>query len=172
MRYSGELGTPIVGSQYASPEARQQEIFELREQKLPLLFAHYRIDPKHEDAWERLALRLIVDHVPGFAASSGGGRRVGRPKKWDYARLHRLRVTVDAVKKQHPTYTDKAACKLIATAADYKQTWGQPAGHKGTKSGWVETLESRLQDARRIHRRVADKFSNNPLLLKILNFVP
>jgi hypothetical protein len=36
-------------------------------------------------------------------------------------------------------------------------TWGVPKGHKGSKQQWIETLEARLQDAKRFRKHVAQE---------------
>lgn len=47
------------------------------------LFEHYSISPTllgKNDAFEKLAISLAIEHVPGFKVHTG--REVGRPNKW------------------------------------------------------------------------------------------
>jgi hypothetical protein len=42
----------------------------------------------------------------------------------------------------------------MATNPQYATVWAPPPSHKGSKRQWIETLESRLQDAKRYARRI------------------
>lgn len=47
------------------------------------LFEHYSISPTllgKDDAFEKLAISLAIDHVPGFKVKAG--KEAGRPNKW------------------------------------------------------------------------------------------
>lgn len=95
--YSGELAAPIPRPAHdglLGPGADEIERYvrEQRMQKLPALFAHFDIDPGASDAWQRLALALADEHVPGFGLQrplmpnewlpwSKPRRRRGRPRK-------------------------------------------------------------------------------------------
>jgi hypothetical protein len=123
-----------------------------------------------KDDWFGLALALAIDHVPGFQwewplielpvdwkASSGfsgpvtiNQKKVGRHKEWGFDRLERLLVAVEQEKAQHGVRTDRAAISRLARRPE----WAPPATHRGEFQGWIETLEARLQDAKRFRRLV------------------
>jgi hypothetical protein len=42
---------------------------------------------------------------------------------------------------------------FMATNEKYAKVWGKPSSHKGSKQQWIETLESRYQDAKLYVRR-------------------
>jgi hypothetical protein len=111
------------------------------------LFDHYDIADKGDMA--ALACALAVEHVPGFSvqlpeAKSKGGRR----RKWDANRLEELYKTVRSIKQQHHL-TDRQALKFMVNNQRHAVTWGKPTAHKGSKDQWIETLEARLQEAKR-----------------------
>jgi hypothetical protein len=151
-------------------------------EKLRLLMEHYSIPDK--DDWFSLALALATDHVPGFQSewplielpvdwegnsrSSFSGpvtinrKKVGRHKKWDFDRLERLLVAVEQEKAQHGVRTDREAISRLARGRE----WAPPANYRGEFQGWIETLEARLQDAKRFRRLVEQAESNLKALLK------
>jgi hypothetical protein len=159
-RWKGELAKPIyVGSlpleATSSEEASawieqviEQEMFE----KLPLLMQHYEI--ANEDDYFSLALALACDHVPGFQVVSaklklkhgnwGAVIRDTKPTEWSLERLLKLLNAVEEAKPRHGT--DRETLKMLMQ----KQEWSRPLGRDEQK--WLETLESRLQDAKRIKR--------------------
>ncbi|MGO9048965.1 MAG: hypothetical protein ACLQFW_19135 [Xanthobacteraceae bacterium] len=120
-----------------------------RLKKLALLFSHYRIANKKDMA--ALAKALAVEHVPGFKVVILQKSRAGRKLKWDPGRLEQLYRTVETVKRQRG-FTDRLALKLMVNNQEHAPTWGVPPDHKGTRQQWVETLESRLQKAKSLHR--------------------
>jgi len=64
--------------------------------------------------------------------------------------LERLLVAVEQEKAQHGVRTDREAiCRLAR-----RREWTPPATHRGEFQGWIETLEARLQDAKRFRRSV------------------
>jgi hypothetical protein len=161
--YPGELGAPIKVVPPLSPfenpltgtpskqqvddyERQQVElraaISEKFKHKLSLLLTHFAI--RGDDPWYELALTLAHAHVPGFYVVGPHRRRL---KIWTREKLLRLLVDVGTVKKQR-LCTDKAACRFLANSSDHRPAWGRPKNHKGTTAQWVETLETRLQEAR------------------------
>jgi hypothetical protein len=113
--------------------------------KLKLLLEHYQISDVNP--WRRLALALAFDHVPGFKNESGKAKR--RPKVWTPMKLTMLVATIDHVKSEL-SLNARQACEYIADNEDYCQKWGPPKTGKGTKKQWVETLESRYHDGRKL----------------------
>jgi hypothetical protein len=130
--------------------------------KLALLMKHYSIsDP---DDWFSLALALAVDHVPGFQVENtlgvqqidqgislvvhAGRKKTGRPITWPFDRLEELFDDVEKTKKQFGLTQDREALSRIAR----HPKWSPPANHRGEWGQWIETLESRLQEAKALRR--------------------
>ena len=149
-----------------------REMFELHakavEEKLRLLLSYYHVEKK--DDWFSLAVRLASDHVPGFerainqlnelyvgkepaVAFSGlmpiRGKLSGRPRTWPIDRLLSLARAVEQIKQADKLSKDRDALRRLARRRD----WRPPANHRGDSDSWVETLESRLQDAKSFLRR-------------------
>jgi hypothetical protein len=119
--------------------------------KLALLFDHFGIEDKTDMA--SLAWALVVEHVPGFKVQFPESKpNVGRKVRWPPERLWELYETVQSVKRQHK-YTDRHALTFIAKNQAYAAIWGTPPDHKGSTEQWIETLEARLQDAKRLQKR-------------------
>jgi hypothetical protein len=130
--------------------------------KLRLLMEHYGIANK--DDWFSLAVALATDHVPGCQIEwplvklppgfSGpviiprARKKGGRPPEWDIHRLERLLSAVESEKARHAIETDREALSRLAR----RQEWSRPANHRGTLDQWIETLEARLQEAKRFRR--------------------
>jgi hypothetical protein len=170
-RYKGELGKPIyVGSIpfEAANEEQQERIDQGIEQaainKLPLLMEHYKIPNK--DDYFSLALALAKDFVPGFQVKTvrvkleyGDWGAVIRDTKWPPERRLKLLNAVAETKKKHALSTDREALKILMQ----KGEWSRPYNRDEQK--WLETLESRLQDAKREERGdpALDPASSRPL---------
>jgi hypothetical protein len=177
-RYTGELATPIVWRdpptfEGAVTPARvkefwrnyerhqreaEQRIAEKLLQKMTLLMKHYRIVDENLAV---LAWALASQHVPGFKILPETKIKKGRKRKWDGPRLENLLHTVHSVKEQH-RFTDRQALAFIVNNHQHAATWGLPSNHKGSKQAWIETLESRLQDA----KRYVSYIESLPTLLK------
>jgi hypothetical protein len=118
--------------------------------KFALLFKHYGIADKEDIA--RLAWALAVEHVPGFKVQFPEVKsNRGRKRVWHPERLQDLYETVESIKQQH-SFTDRQALTFIVNNQQHAATWGVPKGHKGLKEQWIETLEARLQDAKRLRK--------------------
>jgi glucose-6-phosphate 1-dehydrogenase len=94
-----------------------------------------------------LAWALASEHVPGFRIVPES-RPKGRKKEWHGEKLQALYDAVQSAKNQH-NFNDRQALTFISNNSLSAKTWGRPANYKGSKKQWVETLESRLQDAKR-----------------------
>jgi hypothetical protein len=57
-------------------------------------------------------------------------------------------------------FGDRRALAFMVKDEGYGATWGPPPNHRGTKQQWIETLESRLQDAKSIRKR-AEQFTRD-----------
>ena len=153
-------------------EAIRKEVI----RKLGLLMDHYSISDKAD--WFSLAVALATDHVPGFqiewplvsipvdwegkSVHSEGGpilinnKKGGRLPEWDSVRLERLLAAVEKEKTTHNIRTDKGAIRRLAMRGE----WARSATYRGTLDGWVETLEARLQDAKKF-RRLVERAENS-----------
>src|SRR5262249_10297699 len=135
-------------------EAIEQELF----QKLDLLMKHYSIPDPND--WRSLALALAVDHIPGFQVENNLGiekigqgiglvvhttrKKTGRPTTWPVERRDELLNDVEKTKKRYGLKRDREALDRLARL----RKWAPPANHRGEQSQWIETLESRLQEAK------------------------
>ena len=169
-RYKGELGKPIyVGTIpfEAANEEQQERIEQAAIKKLPLLMEHYKIPNK--DDYFSLALALAKDWVPGFQVKPvavkldhgtwGAVIRDTKPTKWPPERLLKLLNAVAETKRKHALSKDREALKILMQ----KGEWSRPYNRDEQK--WLETLESRLQDAKR-EERGGDP-APNPLLREL-----
>jgi hypothetical protein len=165
-RYLGELATPItwpsppmfegyitherVEAFWLDYDRHQQEaeqlVQEVRLRKLSLLMSDYGIEDQNDTL--QLAMMLACDHVPGFRVVPERKKTQGRKKEWDAEKLEALLDAVKSVKKQH-RFNDRQALAFLSNNARTAAEWGPPRHYKGTKKQWIETLESRLQDAKR-----------------------
>ena len=173
-RYKGELGKPIYvgGIPFEAANEEQQErieqgIEQAAIKKLPLLMEHYKIPNK--DDYFSLALALAKDWVPGFQVKPvavkldhgtwGAVIRDTKPTKWPPERLLKLLNAVAETKRKHALSKDREALKILMQ----KGEWSRPYNRDEQK--WLETLESRLQDAKR-EERGGDP-ALNPLLREL-----
>jgi hypothetical protein len=185
-QWKGELAKPIRGptaierehcvfvvvpenmnaDEQATPEAMEIAIARSRVEKLPLLFEHYGIEDKSD--YLSLSLALAFDHVPGFAVQgiphklSQGDygavvllTRTGRPREWTDERFSELLTSVEEIKQKKNLKTEREALRLLSRRAP----WKPPASHRGDTEQWIETLESRLQDAKHRRKNVAPGLS-------------
>jgi hypothetical protein len=127
--------------------------------KLELLAEHYDV-PQND--FRALALALARDLIPGFrfrdplrfgncGPQHEEKEKDGRPIAWGPDRLHELLTQVDSIKKGN-SLTDREALTRLAR----KKKWEPPTNHRGGSDKWLETLESRLQDAKRQNKRLAN----------------
>jgi hypothetical protein len=178
-RYAGELATPIIWPapptfEGAVTDERVQNFWRDYEnhqrdveqrvtqkilQKMSLLIKHFEI--ADEDDAAALALALATEHVPGFKIVQEGKPKKGRKKYWDGEKLMALHSAVQQVRHHH-NFNDRLALKFISNNSQWSKNWGPPPGYKGSKKQWIETLESRLQDAKRYVRYI----DSLPALLK------
>jgi hypothetical protein len=171
--YTGDLATPVVvpippafegavtpkrvakyWARYAQyqQDARAQLSAELGRRML-LLLKHFDIDEQNDDAMSELAYLLACEHVPGFRVLEPGFPALeeaktqrGRKRKWDFDLLQALHAAVQSAKKQL-NFNDRQALTFLASLPN--SAWERPPAHKGTKRQWIETLETRLQEAKR-----------------------
>jgi hypothetical protein len=137
---------------------RQLAITKERVNKLRLLAEHYGIA---DDDFFGLAMALASEHVPGFSVDltplemeygdHGGvmyASTGGRPLEWTTERLDALFNSVEKVKNERGLSKDREALAILAA----RGKWAPPANHRGSRAAWIETLESRLQQAKKSKR--------------------
>jgi hypothetical protein len=165
-RYSGKLATPIIcpspptfsgavtdervkkfRNDYDAHRRKvQQNVARQLAKKMALLMKQYEIADKRD--LKELAWALAFEHVPGFKIVPDTGIMRGRRKEWHGRKLKALYDDVQSVKRQH-NYNDRQALKFMSQNPQFAKTWGPPSSRKGFHKEWVETLESRLHDAKR-----------------------
>jgi hypothetical protein len=95
-RYPGTLNEPIV----ARGPFPDERIAGATEAKLELLFEYYQIGLHDRHRWQKLALALAVDHVPGLAVQQGARPKPGRKKTWNISESRRLVDAVNAIESE------------------------------------------------------------------------
>jgi hypothetical protein len=135
---------------------QKKEIERQRSRKFSLLFDHYGIKNKRNT--RALAWALAREHVRGLQVVGPTKEKRGRKLKWDGERLEQLLSMVESVKREHPKFKDRRALKFLIKNEPYSAIWALPKNHKGSEDQWLETLESRLQEAKNIRKR-ADQFA-------------
>ena len=153
-------------------ELHQKAVAEAARDKLKLLYRRYSIA---EDDHRGLALKLAVQHEPGFRVVdrqiadlpvdfAGPVRikhgvltykRTGHPIDWPPERYLELLEAVQTEKKRSGATKDLDALKQLAT----KKEWTSPPAHRSKSPGGeynarVRTLQSRLHDAKQFRRRL------------------
>jgi hypothetical protein len=137
---------------------RDKERAKAESSKLQLLAEHYKVTPNR---FRALALALARDFVPGFrlidklivthplgvVVDPPPKVKMGRSVVWGSDRLEELLTEVDAIKGASGGTNREALARLAR-----KKKWSPPANHRGGRDKWIETLESRLQDAKRQHK--------------------
>jgi hypothetical protein len=161
--FSGAVTTKRV-KEFRKNSARYQTetdaaVSEQKEEKIRLLLQHYGIAER--DDLQALALALASRHVPGFQVIVGGGQKRGRKTLWDGPKLAALYRDVEAAKAPQRR-TDRQALKFLVK--NDPDRWGPPKGRRHNERQWIETLESRLQDAkgyRRFIESLPHRFARN-----------
>jgi hypothetical protein len=155
-----EAGNKIRAENKLMERLRDEKRAQVESLKLELLAKHYDVPL---DDFRALALAVARDLIPGFQfidplrpLTSYGAQypekiKSGRPAAWDFDRLEELLKEVTAAKKSG-SVTDREALARVAR----KAKWRPPANHRGGTDAWLETLESRLQDAKRQEKRIAN----------------
>ena len=134
--------------------------------KLPLLFEHYGITDNNDMA--ALVLALAHEHVPGFKVLQPLRRsKRGAKPKWDSDRLDSLLETVESIKLQHPKFSDRRALRYVVGKPPYAAIWGKST-RSGSTEKRVETLETRLQQAKKIKKDARKVLLELEQLKKIL----
>jgi hypothetical protein len=145
----------LFGRQLAEDLAQEEM------KKLRLLFDHFGLAVND---WKGLSLKLAQITIPGFRVLShaipiggvtiGSEKKLGRPVEWDADRLDKLLAAVESIKAKFGLTNREALARLAGT-----KKWGPPPTHRGHRDQWLETLESRHHDAKRLRKR-ADELEN------------
>lgn len=120
-------------------------------QKLLLLLEHYEIEQQDDSRWFRLAFKLAMEHVPGFAFDQQ--KPAGRPADWDSWRYMDLFLSVRSLMNEAAgrgcELTLRDACRQLADsgfAADLYPNRDQRLNEHSRAAAlraWGETLEAR-----------------------------
>ena len=124
----------------------EQSVAQQLRRKLSLLMKHFKIADENDTM--ALVLALAFEHIPGFRVVPEGEPKKGRKKEWHGEKLQALYDAVQSAKIQH-NFNDRQALKFISSNSQAAKTWGPRANYRGSKKQWIESLESRLQDAKR-----------------------
>lgn len=119
-----------------------------RQAKFPLLFAHFEIDEADPRRWEKLALALAVQHVPGFQVRHKAGAPVVQSvdllsRLYRYAETKRIGVN-------NRCRTDSAICQAATKDSGFKKQFPELARANAHR------LQNLLSEACALHRAWAD----------------
>jgi hypothetical protein len=145
-RFAGALAKPI----YVDVDQidRFNEVLSARvPEKINLLFKHYEIDPRHEQSWVQLTLRLAFDYVPGLQFVLSARSKVGREPTWKTGLGDEL---VRAVQNQMKSKKGMRA-RRVSTRDAIRKLQEDKSGKWGGYT--VENLGARYQEAKRRQER-------------------
>jgi hypothetical protein len=135
-RFAGALAQPIYVDMDEIDRVKEVLAAGVAE-KWPLLLKHYKIDPSDDQSWEKLALQLALDHIPGLQLAFRP--KPGRKPTWKTGLGDELVRAVQDVKSQTGMRTQDAIRTL---QKDNPRTWGRHT---------VPNLGARYQEAK--HRQ-------------------
>jgi hypothetical protein len=102
-RYSGALNKPIIqplGMLYEPGSPFRDSLGRQRLLKLGQLLAHYGIKSEDPGCFQKLAIKLALDWVPGMQVIKEPRARRGAPRKWTLARYREFVETIDRIQGQ------------------------------------------------------------------------
>jgi hypothetical protein len=103
--FAGALAQPIYVDMH-----QIDRIEEVLLARVPEKIKHYKIDPSDEQSWERLALQLAFEHVPGLQLAFRP--KPGRKPTWKMGLDDELVRAVEDVKSRTGKRTGDAIAKL------------------------------------------------------------
>jgi hypothetical protein len=118
--YSGALAQPIYLEDHykvtggLGQATREPDMAAIRKQlveKMRLLFEHYKIDPSDEQSWQKLAMSLVLAHVPGLQLANRP--KPGRKPTWKTGLGDVLVRAVEDVKSRTGKRTGDAIAELL-----------------------------------------------------------
>jgi hypothetical protein len=118
--YTGALAQPIYleehdkftgGLGQATQELDIAAIRKRAVEKMRLLFEHYKIDPSDEQSWQKLAMSLVLAHVPGLQIVSRP--KPGRKPTFKTGLGDELVHAVEDVKSRTGKRTGEAIAELL-----------------------------------------------------------
>ena len=144
-KYAGALAQPIYVDQdppgllelhrHPDVDVAKLKWMQRAAEKMRLLFKHHKIDPSDEQSWEKLAIRLAFEHVPGLQLAFRP--KPGRKPTWKTELGDELVRAVEDVKSRTGKRTKDAIAKLKEESGG---TWGRYT---------VENLGTRYREAKR-----------------------
>jgi hypothetical protein len=144
-KYAGALAKPIYVD--VDQTDRFNEVLSARvPEKIDLLFKHYEIDPRDEESWVKLTLRLAFDYVPGLQFVLAARSKVGRKPTWKTGLGDEFLRAVQDVKSQKGM-----RARRVSTQDAIRKLQQDKSGMWGGYT--VENLSARYQEAKRRQER-------------------
>jgi hypothetical protein len=112
-KYAGALAQPIYVDMDQIDPANPDPLKEMWprvQEKMRLLFEHYKIDPSDKQSWVELGLTLACNHVPGLQLAFRP--KPGRKPTWKTGLGDKLVGAVEDVKSRTGMRTEDAIAKL------------------------------------------------------------
>jgi hypothetical protein len=142
--------------------AHEMAVAKERQRKLKLLKRYYKIPEVAADPLPGFAvINTLVEFPVDWKGGAGGDPFAGpvcipgapksgrRAKERSTRELERLLDCVNEIKRNNGYRTDREALRIIAR----RKEWSAPVNHRG--KNWIDTLEQRLQAAKRFQRLLA-----------------
>jgi hypothetical protein len=127
-KYTGLLADPIYEPILrglfdfdGSEEKANQRALSRLEEKVPLLFGHYGIDPRDSNRWFTLACALALDHVPGMPVLFARPPQRGRKRTWQSGLGEQLLAAVQTKKAQGAATSTRDAISQLRRSESWKR---------------------------------------------------
>jgi hypothetical protein len=115
-KYTEALKKPIAALEFRSADY----LMDALAVKFLHLFLHFGINPSASTAWQRLAIKLALHHVPGMRVSQSSARP-GPIKKWTLDRQRQLIGDVERLRAKSKTpISDAKAINILTSKAPWK----------------------------------------------------
>jgi hypothetical protein len=144
--YSGALAKPIVRTHGIGMLSYlfegNKDIVRKMNEKIPLLFRHYKITFDEPQCWRKLALRLALVHVDGFQIAKPA-RSKGRRKSWTPQEDREFVQAIDAHSR-----TGKLPVKAAIKSAEKMSTWRWKVRGLSAETRYHEAKRRIIEEAR------------------------
>ena len=151
--YSGALAKPIVRTHGIGMLSYlfegNKDIVRKMNEKIPLLFRHYKITFDEPQCWRELALRLALVHVDGFQIVEPARKR-GRRKSWTPQEDREFIEAIDAHRRG-----GKLSVKVGIKSAQKKGTWRWNIRGESAEARYHEA-KNRTAEEERISKLLRD----------------
>jgi hypothetical protein len=109
-------------------------------QRMDALFAHYNINQEQPDAYERLCMKLVKDHIQGFSFRDPTSKGVGAPRTTSIKQRRYLRAAVEKLTSSGMTVRE--ACNRLAKTGVFKSR-GRPLKAETLRSQYGESVAAK-----------------------------